>query len=156
MIEKKIIDGVLYNVIAVIFDEANKTLMFLREGEEWERGWEPIKEGIHVGETEEQAVLREIREEAGLKNIKIVGKLPQFYWGERPWKGGNIKVKARIFVCKYVNGEIKLGEPEHVGYKWMDVKEAEEKIWLVEKDGKNIIMDAYKFYFTSTPCSKRE
>ncbi len=156
MIKKKIIGRVLYNVIAVIFNEVSKTLMFLREGEEWERGWEPIKGGIHFGETEEQAVLREIREEAGLKNIEVIGKLPQFYWGERPWKGGNIKVKARIFVCKYVSGEIKLGEPEHIGYKWMDVKEAEEKIWLVEKDRKNMIMDAYKFYFISAPGTKSE
>jgi 8-oxo-dGTP pyrophosphatase MutT (NUDIX family) len=123
----------VYSVIAVIFNEENKVLMFLRKGKEWERGWEPIKGAINIGETEKQAVLREIKEEAGLENIKIIGKLPSFYWGERPWKRGKLKVKARVFVCKYGGGKIKLGEPEHIDYKWMSVKEAKEKIWLVEK-----------------------
>jgi len=29
-----------------------------------------------------------------------------------------------------------LGEPEHVGYKWMSIDEAKKKIWL--KSGKEI------------------
>lgn len=145
---KKIINGILYSVIAIIFNEQNKILMFLRQGEEWERGWEPIKGAIDFGETEEQAVLREIKEESGLDKIKIIGKLQKFYWGEKPWKNGKLKIKARVFVCKYVGGKIKLGEPEHVDYKWMDVKEAKEKIWLTQ--GKNIIEDAYKFYLSAS------
>lgn len=149
MAEKKIIDGILYSVIAIIFDEQNRILMFLRKGKEWEQGWEPIKGAIHVSETEEQAVLREVKEEAGLDNIKIVGKLPNFYWGERPWKDGKLKIKARVFVCKCIGGKIKLGEPEHIDYKWMDVEEAKEKIWL----RKNIIEDAYKFYLSAPSSS---
>ncbi|MDI6602987.1 MAG: NUDIX hydrolase [Patescibacteria group bacterium] len=150
MAEEKIIGGVLYSVVVIIFNEQNKILMFLRKGEEWDQGWEPIKGAIHVGETEEQAVLREVKEEAGLDNIKIVGKLPNFYRGERPWKNGKLKINARVFVCKYVGGEIKLGEPEHIDYKWMDVEEAKEKIWLTQKYRKNIVEDAYKFILSTS------
>lgn len=145
MAKKKIINGVLYSVLAVIFDEQNKVLMFLRKGEEWEQGWEPIKGAINFGETEEQAVLREIEEETGLKNVKIIGRLPKVYWAERPWKNGKLKVKVRVFICRYISGKIKLGEPEHIDYKWMDVDEAKEKIWLMQKNKENIIENAYEF-----------
>jgi len=152
MAEKKIIDGILYSVIAIIFNQENKILMFLRKGEKWEQGWEPIKGAIHFGETEEEAALREIKEEAGLENIKIIGKLPNFYWGERPWINGKLKIKARVFVCKYIGGKIKLGEPEHIDYKWMDIEEAKEKIWL--KGGKNMIEEALRFYLSASPKSR--
>jgi len=113
--------------------------MFLRKGEKWEQGWKPIKGAIHFGETEE----------AGLENIKIIGKLPNFYWGERPWKNGKLKIKARVFVCKYIGGKIKLSEPEHIDCKWMDVEEAKEKIWLTQKEKKNMIEEALKFYLSA-------
>jgi len=57
-----------------------------------------------------------------------------------------LKIKARVFICKYVSGKIKLGEPEHIDYKWTNVKEAKEKIWLTTKDRKNLLEAAYKFY----------
>ena len=64
----------------------------------------------------------------------------------KPWKNGKLKINARVFVCKYISGENKLGEPEHIGYRWMDVKEAKEKIWLNQKDRENIIEVAFGFY----------
>jgi hypothetical protein len=38
MPKKRIINGIAYSVIAVIFNEENKILMFLRKGKEWEKG----------------------------------------------------------------------------------------------------------------------
>jgi 8-oxo-dGTP pyrophosphatase MutT (NUDIX family) len=147
----KIIDGVICTVIAVIFNEKNKILMFFRQSEEWQSGWEPIKGKIHLDETEEIAVIREISEEAGKKvKTKIIGQLPDEYFGEKP--GGTIKFKGRVFICKYINGEVKLGESEHVDYKWMNIKEAAEKNWLnrIARDGENIIEDAYEFYINNS------
>jgi len=144
MPKKKIVDGILYSVAAVIFNDKNEVLMFDRKGKEWETGWEPIKGGMHVGETEEEAVLREIKEEAGPIKVEMVGKLPDYVWRERPWRNGKLKIKGRIFIFKYEEGNIKLGEPEHVGYRWMSVKEAKEKIWL--KNGDKMIEKAYKLF----------
>jgi len=36
MAEEKIIDAILYSVVAIIFNDENKVLMFLRKGEKWE------------------------------------------------------------------------------------------------------------------------
>jgi len=142
MEKEKIVNGTLHAIIAFIFNEQDEILMFLREGKEWERGWEPVKGAIHFGETEEQTALREIKEEAGLENIEIAGKIPRYYYSEKPWKNGKIKIKVSVFVCRYLGGKIKLGEEEHVKYKWMKLEEAREKIWI----SKRILEDACKFY----------
>lgn len=134
--KKKIIDGVLYSVGAVIFNDKNKTLMFKRRGKEWERGWEIIKGALYFGETPKEAVLREIAEEAGVK-VKVVKLVPRIFWDERPYRNRKLKIRARIFICKYLSGEVKLGEPEHIKYKWMNINEAKKKIWL--KNGDKIL-----------------
>jgi 8-oxo-dGTP pyrophosphatase MutT (NUDIX family) len=146
MQEKKMVDGVLHAVVAVIFDKYDQVLMFLRNGEEWEQGWEPIKGAIHIDETEEQAVLREIEEESGLKNIEIVGRLSKYSWVERPWKVGRLKIKSAVFACRYNGGDITLGEKEHVDYKWMSIDEANEKAWISNKE---CIGDAYRIFYNA-------
>lgn len=137
---KKIINGVQHSIAAVIFRE-DKVLMFKREGEEWETGWEFVKGAIHFGETEEEAVLREVDEEAGVR-INIIAKSPKIYWDEKPYKGGTLKIHATSFACEYLSGDVRLGEEEHTDFKWMDVNEAMKKIWL--KNGEEMIRDAYK------------
>jgi len=142
MIKKKIINGMQYSVVAVIF-KADKILMFKREGEKWETGWEFVKGAIHFGETDEQAVLREINEEAGVK-VKLLKKIPKVFFGEKPHKNGLLKIHSIVYSCKYLSGSVKLGEPEHVSYKWMNYEEAKKKIWL--KQGKDAIERAIKIY----------
>lgn len=132
---KKIIDGVLYSVGAIILNDKNQVLMFKREGKKWERGWEVVKGGVYFSETSKEAVLREIKEEAGVK-VKIIKLIPKIFWDARPYKRGKLKIRAKVFICKYLSGKIKLGEPEHIGYKWMKIDEAKKKIWL--KGGKEI------------------
>lgn len=143
MRRKKIVDDTLYAVIGIIFSRDGKVLMLFREGKEWECGWEPVKGGIYFGESEEEALLREVKEESGI-DVEIISKLPKFYWGEKPWRGKKIKVKIRVFACLYKSGEIKLGEPEHKKWKWMGIEEAKKKIWL--KGGDRILEDAWRAF----------
>lgn len=149
MPEDKIIDGVLYAVIGVIFNKDGKILMFKREGEEWETGWEPVKGGIHLEETEEEAVRREIKEEANLDDVKVLGKLEKYNKASKPWKGGRLDIKSRVFACLYQGGEVRMGEPEHVDYKWMPVEEAKNRNWL-NTDRLKIIEKSYELFKEET------
>jgi len=142
MTEKKIINGVQHSVAGVIFRE-NRVLMFKREGESWETGWEFVKGAVHVGETDEEAVLREIDEEAGVA-VEILGKLPGVRWDRKPYEGGYLTIHASVFTCKYISGQVRLGEPEHVDWKWMSLEEAMSKIWI--KNGGEMIREAYELY----------
>jgi len=147
----KIINGIQHSVVSVIFNKGKKVLMFLREGEEWEHGWEPVKGAVNVNETDKEAVLRETKEEAGLNNIKLIGKISKIYWGEKPYKKGKIKIRVVAFVFEYLVGEIKLGEPEHIGWKWMSIEEAKEKVWFM--GGKNVLKDSYELFVYKTKSS---
>lgn len=143
MPETKIINGVMHAVIIFIFNDLDQVLMFNRYGEEWERGWEPVKGKVHVGETDEAAALREVHEEAGLRNITVI-RYPHYFPAKKPWNGGFLPIRSAIFVCGFQGGEIKLGEVEHIGFEWMGVDEAKEKIWI--DHGKEILTKAFEFY----------
>ena len=143
--QSKIINGILHAVVSVIFNKEKKILMFSRQGEEWERGWEPVKGAVNVDENDREAALREIKEEAGLDNIRLIEKINKVYWGEKPYKKGKIKIRVIAFVFEYLGGEIKLGEPEHIDWKWMSIEKAKEKVWF--KSGKNILKDAYELAY---------
>jgi len=140
---KKIVNGVYQAIGAVIFrHEGNEVLMMKREGIE-DIGWEPIKGAVHEGESEEKALLREVNEEAGI-NVKIVKKLPVPYEGDVPDQGGRVRVRASIFACEYISGDVSLGESEHRSYKWMNLEEAVDKMWV--KEGGKFIRKAHELY----------
>jgi len=139
--DKKIINGTQYSIVSVIFKE-DKILMFKRREEEWKTGWEFVKGAIHFGETEEQAVIREVDEEANIE-IKIIGKIPKVYFDKKSYKGDFLKIHSTVYACKYLSGDVKIGE-EHVSYKWMDFEKAREKVWL--KHGKDAIEQTIKIY----------
>ena len=149
--QSKIINGILHAVVSVIFNKEKKVMMFLREGEEWEHGWEPVKGAVNVNENDREAALREIKEEAGLDNVRLIKKINKVYWGEKPYKKGKIKIRVVAFVFEYLGGEIKLGEPEHIDWKWMSIEEAKEKVWF--RSGKNILKDAYELFAYKTKNS---
>ena len=125
--------------------------MFEREGEDWETGWEFVKGAIHFGETEEQAVMRAVDEESSV-TVEILGRIPKVYLDEKPYHDGFLKIHASVYACKYLSGNVKLGEPEHVSYRWMGYEEAKKKIWL--KLGRGAIEKAIKIYESSQSYHK--
>jgi len=141
MEDKKIINGVLHAVAAIVYNDKNQILMFDRKGEEWETGWEVIKGAINFGEKSEEAVIREINEEAGI-NVEIVKKIPKIFWDKQPYKYGELKIHVEAYLCKYLSGQVKLGEPEHIDHKWVSLEEAKEKIWF--SSGKELLNHAGK------------
>jgi len=66
-------------VQAVIFDEANGKRKFLLikmlDLKDNRYHWRLVKGGVEKGETEEEALKREIKEEVGLENIQIISKI---------------------------------------------------------------------------------
>ena len=65
--------------------------------------WEFPGGGIGIGETPEQALIREIKEETGLK-IKIVQLLPKIY--SHLWKGQNRHILIISYLCKVIGGQL--------------------------------------------------
>ncbi|HLC93252.1 MAG TPA: NUDIX hydrolase [archaeon] len=129
-----------HGVTGVIFDEKNGIRHFLvmHRVLNW-RGWEFVKGGIENGENPHEAVLREISEETGLKNISVISVLPQ----KVSWTAKDMKYIYTPFVLKGdMNEPLDLEQEiiEHDGYKWLPEDEV-EKI-LTHLDNKKILREA--------------
>jgi len=69
------------------------------------------------GETEKQAVMRELKEEAGIEDIQIIAKVPHTVQYDYPpdvkRQTGFDGARQKIYLVKLLSGEIKAATEEH-------------------------------------------
>lgn len=102
--------------IVVIINKEGKILL-IEEGRDLLRGcWAPPHGRLEKNETEEQAVVRETKEEVGLV-VKPTKRIITMK--------ADTKVKTVAFwEAEYVEGEIEVDENEVSGYGWFNLEEA--------------------------------
>ena len=90
------------------------------------KGWDFPKGHLEVGETSEQAALREVREETGVKAeiIEKVGATQYFYYedGEKVFK------TVTFFLMKFVEQGEATTAFEVSGTKWLPLDEVEARL----------------------------
>jgi bis(5'-nucleosidyl)-tetraphosphatase len=120
-----------------------------------EKHWDFVKGHGDFGETEEQTLRREAKEESGIEDLKIIEGFKEYHkYFFRQYKD-KISEKDRIagktpWVFKIVNfylaqtqtKEIKLSE-EHQDYKWLVFEEAVRQVTY--KNAKEILKKANNF-----------
>ena len=122
--------------VAITFD--NDKFLILKKKGPWE-GWQFCQGKIDEGETEEQAVLRELKEETALDG-EIVKKLDlkADYWFME--NGKRIHKFLTFFLVKADSTkEVKI-DVEHSDWKWVSYEEALKEI----KFNKDEFQEAYK------------
>lgn len=89
--------------------------------------WDFPKGNIEKGESEEETVRREIKEETGIEDIKFIPgfreKINYFYRRE----GKTIFKEVIYFLVETSVKEVRISE-EHVGYSWLDFNDAKERL----------------------------
>ena len=97
----------------------------------WAPGWWEVSGGAaQAGETSEEAVMREVREETGLDVSGAEGGYVFTYHRENPGKGDNYFVDVYRFVLDFDEKDIKIQHEEADGYK---IASPEEIRALAEK-----------------------
>jgi len=126
------------DVQAVIFDEKTKKVLLVKKLDlkNFSYKWRLLKGGIEKGETEKEALKREILEEVGLKNIQILDKI---YSYEFTFK--NVKHLVSTYLVKAnSNEEIKLQTSEVVDYAWVSKEQALKMLfWENEKEALKLL-----------------
>lgn len=117
MTDKKVI-----NVVAAIIRDDNKIFATQRGYGEFKGGWEFPGGKIESGETPEQALVREIREE--LDTEIAVGELLDTI--EYDYSSFHLSMKC--FWAEVVSGDLIL--KEHEAAKWLSKDELESVEWL--------------------------
>ena len=126
-------------VQAVIFsgDEEKKILLVKKlDQKKPEYHWRLLKGGVEDNETEEEALKREIEEEIGLKDVKILEKIYSY-----SYVFGNTKQTVSTYLVGANPKEpITLDTKEVVGCAWMTKKEALNFLyWVHEKNAVKLL-----------------
>src|SRR3989338_8549292 len=78
------------NVVGFILNRRNDVLIMKRAGARWH--WQLPQGGVERNETKRQAVLREMREETGLRGLRIISVVENFHvydWPKAPLYAGD-------------------------------------------------------------------
>lgn len=112
----------MLNVTCAIILFQNKILVTQRsESMKLPLKWEFPGGKLESGESEEDCIVREIKEELNLKILPLK-KLPSFTYDY-----GNFQINLIPFTAKYISGEIELSE--HKAYKLLDKEELLSLDW---------------------------
>jgi len=130
---------------AIIFkrDKEIKYLLLFRKGSEHFRPlWGFPRGKIEENETDMDAAKREIEEETGLKDIKILENFREkLNWFYR--RDGRIIYKESIFyLAESKSSDVKISK-EHDDYKWCSYEEAIDLLKI--KENKEVLEKADKF-----------
>jgi 8-oxo-dGTP pyrophosphatase MutT (NUDIX family) len=101
--------------------------------------WDLPKGHIEKGETLEETAKREVKEETGINDIEMIpgfGETVKYFFNA---EGKNILKFVTFFLAETKTKNVVISN-EHLGYRWLPIKEAEEKIMF--KNAKNIIKKA--------------
>ena len=104
--------------------------------------WDLPKGHVEKGEALEDTVKREVKEETGLEDIKIIPDFKETIKYFFKWEGKNILKFVTFYLAETKTNSVKISE-EHIGYKWLPYNEAIKQ--LTFKNAKEIIKKADDF-----------
>ena len=112
--------------------------------------WDFPKGHIEKGEKIEETVKREVKEETGLKDIKLIEGFKEWIKYFFKFKGKNIFKIVTFFLAETKTKTVKVSF-EHIGFKWLPYEEAIEK--LTFKNAKEILKKANDYLNSKTELS---
>lgn len=110
------------NVVAAIIKKDNKIFASQRGYGDFKDGWEFPGGKIEIGESPEEALVREIKEE--LNTIIKVDK----YVATSEYDYPSFHISMKCFLCEIVKGDLEL--LEHEASKWLTREELNAINWL--------------------------
>jgi bis(5'-nucleosidyl)-tetraphosphatase len=131
-------------IFVVVWAKENKKIeyLILKRKKHWV-GWEFPKGGVEFFETRSGAVRREVKEETGLKILKIkkfkvYGRYD--YDEEYPDRKGLIGQDFLLYSAEVQKRKVSIDKKEHSDFKWTSFSEAEKKLtWANQKECLKIV-----------------
>ena len=104
--------------------------------------WDFPKGNVEQGEDEEETVRREIKEETGIKNIKVLPVFKreiEYYYRKDEYM---VRKQVVFYIAEANTGRVKLSQ-EHLGYVWLPYNQAYLKVTF--RNAKDVLDEAHKF-----------
>jgi len=104
--------------------------------------WDFPKGHVEKGEKEIETVKREVFEETGLKDIKILDGFKETIKYFFKWQGKNVLKFVTFYLAETKEKEVKISF-EHIGYEWLPFEKAKERLSF--KNAREILERANQF-----------
>lgn len=131
--------------------------VFIGERVDFPGSWQMPQGGIDKGEPAEDAALRELYEETGIKSVKILQESPDWIYYDFPQeKSGGIfdayqGQKQKWFLMSFTGTEkdvnLALHEQEFSAWRWAEIDEVLEGIVAFKRDSYQEVFESFKSYF---------
>tara|TARA_A100001015_G_C15005430_1_gene720426 strand:+ start:532 stop:1005 length:474 start_codon:yes stop_codon:yes gene_type:complete len=129
---KKILLPLRIGVGVIVLNEKNRVFVGKRKDNPVDK-WQMPQGGVNEGEKLIDAMKRELEEETGIKNIKILKEIDGWSEYELPeillgkiWRGKYRGQKQKWFIVKFIGDEdeinLKTSKPEFIEWKWLDIE----------------------------------
>ena len=117
----------------VVLNKSNKVFVGKRIDNP-KNSWQMPQGGIDPGENYLSAALRELEEETGIKNVKLIKEIDELLTYELPpkllgiiWKGKYRGQKQKWFIMKFNGNDeeinLRTHKPEFMDWKWIDIND---------------------------------
>ena len=142
MIEQKL--PLRTGVGIIVLNKQNKIFVGKRKDNPGDK-WQMPQGGVDKGEDYITAMKRELKEETGIENIKIIKEIEKIYQYELPkdlvgiiWKGKYRGQKQKWFITRFLGEEKEINlntkHAEFIDWKWIEPKFLPEVIVDFKKD----------------------
>jgi len=130
---------------AIIFRKENNNFFYLllhypSSAKAPKEYWDFPKGHIEKGEDEIKTVKREVEEETGLKDIKIIEGFREWIKYFFKFEGKTVLKCVTFYLAETKTKDVKISG-EHVGYKWLPYEDAIEQ--LTFKNAKEVLKKAH-------------
>jgi len=110
--------------------------------------WGLPQGGVDGRESIEEAVHREVFEETGLKDLKVLAVFPNSYqydWPKHYTHRGYKGQRQSFFILKYYGsrGAVRTNPIEHKGYRWVPLDQLTKAASLVHRKQYEIFLQKY-------------
>jgi len=117
---------------AIVLNKKNKVFVGKRKDNPVDK-WQMPQGGVNEGEKLIDAMKRELQEETGIKNIKILKEidgwseyeLPKYLLG-KIWKGKYRGQKQKWFIVRFLGNDdeidLEISKPEFIEWRWLDIE----------------------------------
>lgn len=128
---------------SVVFKKANEVEYLLLQGGSLVRPfWDFSKGEVDNGETETDTALRELKEETGITDVRLIEGFREEIHYFFKQQGKTIFKTAVFYLFETRQKEVKLSW-EHIGYEWLVYEKAMER--LTFSNSRKVLKKAYDF-----------
>tara|TARA_B100001123_G_C15273635_1_gene1011273 strand:- start:353 stop:823 length:471 start_codon:yes stop_codon:yes gene_type:complete len=128
----------------IVLNKENKVFVGKRRDNPTDN-WQMPQGGVDNGESFVNAMKRELKEETGIQNIKIIKELQEWTQYELPsyllgkiWQGKYKGQKQKWFIVRFVGKDdeinINTKRPEFIEWKWLNIQNLPEVIVPFKKN----------------------